>query len=97
MPKDTMAEPMEAMQLPADPTHNPIPQVSLAGDVEMPEDEEEQFEDATPDIIVEELDYEDVIEEETANRLDEQELNTQEADIEDSDAVEINSQKMPIS
>ena len=88
---------MEAMQLPADPTHNPTPQVSLAGNVEMPEDEEEQFEDTTPDVIVEELDYEDVIEEETANRLDEQELNTQEADIEDSDAVQINSQKTPIS
>ena len=56
----------------------------------MSEAEEEQFEDATPNIIMEEeLDYEDVINKETANRLHEQELDTQEADIEDSDAVEM--------
>ena len=64
----------------------------------MPEAEEEQFTDATPDVIVEEeLDYsKDVIKEEVIDRPDEQETDTQEADIEDSDVVETDGQKMPI-
>ena len=58
MPKDTVAEPMEASQLPADPTHDLTPEVSPAGDVEVSEAEGNQFADATSDMIIkEELDY----------------------------------------
>ena len=97
MPKDTVAEPMEAAQLPADPTHDQTPEISPVGDVEMPEGEGNQFADATPDMIIEEeLDYEDVGEE-MVDELDEQEANEQELDAEDYNTMQTDGQKMPIS
>ena len=98
MPQDTTAEPMEDAQLPMDPMYDPTPEVSLAADIEMPEAEEGQFPDVTPDVVIEEeLNYEDVMEEEAIDEPGKLEPDPQEANVEDSDAGETDKQKTPIS